>query len=299
MSAPTVTRPVVTASRASRSGTVTRTRPSLKALGAGIVLFAVAWEAIALVFAHTVAHPEYVMPDLWYALRTGLPGLSDYYSGRLGGHPPALGGSQSAWLGILALVDNSLTSLYRVVLGLAGGVVIGVTAGLAMSWSRPLRGAFGGVANLSRMMPLLAMGPLFTLWFGAGSAASIAFIVFSVAPIMLMATTTAVERLDPDQLAWARTLGAGHWRIWTQVVPRSIVPEVAGALSVASVLAWSVLLASELWGIQDGLGWAMGQALGFTQISEVMIIALTFIILTFCTVRLLGAAVRRLSRWAD
>ena len=292
-------RPTLRAARATAIGTVTRTRPSLRALGAGIVVFAVAWEVIALVLARTIEHPEYVMPDLGYALRVGLPGLSDYYSGRLGGNPPALGGAQSAWLGVLALVDNGLTSLYRLALGLGGGVIIGVTAGLAMSWSGALRGAFGGLANLSRMMPMLAMGPLFTLWFGAGSLASVTFIVFCIAPIMLMATMTAIERLDPDHVAYARTLGASRWRIWTQVVPRSIVPEVAGSLSVACVLSWSVLLASELWGIQEGIGWMMGQALSFTQIGQVMVIAVAFVILTFCTVRLVAAGVRYLSRWAE
>lgn len=270
----------------------------MKALVLGIVIFAVVWEVIALIYARRVAHPEYVMPDLMSALRTGLPGLSDYYSGRLGGTPPALGGTPSAWMGVLAIADNALTSLFRLVIGLTVGVLIGVLGGLLMSRSRPLRGAFGGFANLMRMMPLLAMGPLFTLWFGAGSLASITFIIFCVAPIMLMATMSAVERVSPDEIAYARTMGASRQQIWVQVLPRTIVPDVTGALTVACVLSWSVLLASELWGIQEGIGWMMGQALGFTQIGAVMIIAVVFIVLTFATVQLVSAVSKYLSRWA-
>jgi ABC-type nitrate/sulfonate/bicarbonate transport system permease component len=276
---------------------VERTKPSVKALLFGIVIFAVVWEAVALVYAKRVAHPEYVMPDLISALRSGLPGLSDYYSGRLGGTPPALGGTPSAWMGVLALADNALTSLYRLAIGLTVGVLIGVVTGLLLSRSRPLRGAFGGFANLMRMMPLLAMGPLFTLWFGAGSLASITFIIFCVAPIMLMATMSAVEGVSPDEIAYARTMGASRRQIWAQVIPRTIVPDVTGALTVACVLSWSVLLASELWGIQEGIGWMMGQALGFTQIGAVMIIAVVFIALTFATVQLVSAVSRYFSRW--
>jgi len=276
-----------------------RTHGSLVALLVGLVVFAAAWQVVATWYAGRVDHPEYVMPDLLHAVQHGLPGLSDYYSGRLGGTPPAEGGDATAWMGVLALVDNALVSLGRLVTGLVLGVALGVSLGLLMSWSAPLRAAFGGLANLSRMLPLLALGPLFTLWFGANSVASIVFIVFCVAPIMLMATMTGVERLDRDQVAYARTLGATRRQVWSRIVPRAVVPEVAGSLSVACVLAWSVLLASELWGIQDGIGWMMGQALDFTQVGAVMVIAVGFIVLTFVIVQLLQTGVRRATRWAE
>ncbi|MFE0420356.1 ABC transporter permease [Streptomyces tendae] len=300
MSVTDADRPVRTVARTTaRVRRVGRTRQSVTALVAGVVVSLSLWEIVALFYAGRVDQPEYVMPDLRYAILHGLPHLSDYYSGRLGGTPPSLGGEQTAWMGLLAIADNVLVSLYRLAAGLLGGVLIGVVGGLLLSWSRPMRGAFEGLANLSRMMPLLAMGPLFTLWFGANSIASIVFIVFCVAPIMLMATVTAVERLDADQLAYARTLGAGRWKVWGWVVPRAIVPGVAGSFSVASVLAWSVLLASELWGIQEGIGWMMGQALGFTQIGAVMVIAAAFIVLTSATVQVFGAVARGLSHWAE
>lgn len=294
-----LTAPVRTEAPGETSAGLRRTRSSSISVLIGIAAFLVVWEIVARVIAANVAHPEYVMPDLLSALTTGVPALSDYYSGRFGGTPPAYGGEQTWWMGVLALVENTAISLLRFAGGLALGIAIGVAGGLLLSWSRSIRQALVGFANLARMLPLLAMGPLFTLWFGANSVASIVFIAFCIAPIMLIATMTAVERIDPDQVAYSETLGATRLQVWSRVVPRAIVPEVAASLAVSCVLAWSVLLASELWGIQEGIGWMMGQALDFTQISSVMVIAVAFILLAFASVKAIDRVAARMTRWAE
>lgn len=282
-----------------RSGGHGRTRRSLVALLISLVVYAVLWQLASLVVAQTVDHPEYVMPDLVAAITRGLPGLSDYYTGVFGGTPPAQGGEASWGMGVLALVQHALISLMRFALGLVTGVVIGVVLGLIMATTPRVSTSFLGIANLFRMMPILAMAPLFTLWFGATTLASVVFIAFVVAPIMLIATISAVRALDPSRVEYSRALGASRSVVLWRVILPAIVPALGGALSVVVVLAWSVLLASELYGIQDGIGWMMGQALQFTRMAEVMVIAAAFIVLAFVTVPAANALVRRLSRWAE
>ena len=276
-----------------------RTRRSLVALVVSLAAFAVLWEIVALIVAQTVDHPEYVMPGLITAFTEGLPGLSDYGTGAFGGIPRAPGGKASWATGVLVLVQHSLISLMRFGVGLVSGVLIGVVLGMFMATNPRLSTSFLGLANLFRMMPILAMAPLFTLWFGARTFASVVFIAFVVAPIMLIATIGAVTSLDPSRVQYAQALGASRSVILWRVILPSIVPGLGGALSVVVVLAWSVLLASELYGIQDGIGWMMGQALQFTQMAEVMVIAAAFIVLAFLTVPLATGLVRRLSAWAE
>lgn len=264
-----------------------------------IAIYALLWEVISRIVAHSVAHPEYVMPTLEDAVRHGIPGVSDYYQGLFGGTPPSRGGQRSFGLGVLALIEHSLISLMRFALGLLLGVALGVGLGVAMAWFRPPRLALLGLSNLLRMLPILAMAPLFTLWFGARTAAGIAFIAFAIAPIMLISTMTSISALDPDQVRYARTLGASQMTIRRRIILPAIVPGIAGALGVATVLGWSALLASELYGIQDGVGWMMGQALQLTQMPAVMVIGATFIVLAYLTSRVVSAFVRRLSQWVE
>lgn len=272
-------------------------RPSRVLLGAlGLVVL---WELVALRFSRTLEHPEFVMPELTYVLRVGLPGLSDYYSGVFGGTPPGLGGSHSVWMGMAAIAEHAAISVWRVGAGLVVGTAIGVAGGIVMAALRPVRLATFGVANLARMLPLLALGPLFTLWFGPTTTSSIIFVAFATALTMLVATLTAVRNLDPDLLAYPRTLGLGNFTVYWRVALPAIVPELAASLTICGPLAWSVLLASELYGTQEGLGWMMGEALDFTLVDRITVIAATFIVLNFVTLKVMQALVARATRWAE
>ncbi|HLS77365.1 MAG TPA: ABC transporter permease subunit [Nocardia sp.] len=275
----------------------TRFRPTRVLLGVAALI--ALWEAVALWFARTLEHPEYVMPELGYVLRVGLPGLSDYYSGVFGGTPPSQGGGQTVVQGLLSLVEHSGISLVRVGAGLALGTALGIAAGLAMAALRPVRYAGFGVANLLRMLPLLALGPLFTLWLGPTTSASVTFICFAVTLTMLVATSNAIGNLDPDLLAYPRTLGLSTFATYRRVVAPAIIPELAAALTICGPLAWSVLLASEMYGMQEGLGWMMSEALDFTLVDRITLIAVAFIVLNFVTLRAMQALVRRGTRWAE
>ena len=276
-----------------------RTRRSAVAVLVSLAAYLVVWEVVSRLVARSVEFPEFVMPGLGSAITDGLPRVGEYYGGMFGGTPPSQGGQTSSVTGLLALLEHSLLSLGRFAGGLALGVTLGVVVGTSMVTRRELRLGFQGLANLLRMLPILAMGPLFTLWFGARSAASIAFIAFAVAPIVLIATMSAVRHLDQDTTDYARTLGASPSVLRRRVVLPALVPGIAGSIGVVGVLAWSVLLASELYGIQDGVGWMMGQALEFTQMPAVMVIGAAFIALAFATATVLGRVTARLTRWAE
>jgi sulfonate transport system permease protein len=274
----------------------TRFHPARIAIGALVLL--VLWEVVSLTVTRGLEHPEYVMPDLGYVFSVSLPEISQYYSGAFGGLAPSQGGEQSVALAAGALLEHSAISLVRVVAGLAIGTIVGVSLGLAMSLWRPVRESGFGVANLLRMLPLLAMGPLFTLWFGPTTLASVVFVAFASALVMLVGTLVAVANVDRDQVHYARTLGISPSTVYRRVVLPAAIPELGTSLLVATVLAWSVVLASELYGIQDGVGWMMGQALKFTQVGRVIVIAGVFIVLTFLCIQGVRLLTRRLTRWA-
>jgi len=265
----------------------------------GALVLIVAWEIAALLFTRGMAHPEYVMPDLWYVAQHGLPGLSDYYRGMFGGELTSEGAAQSFRFGALAVVEHSLISLMRVTIGFLVGTCLGIVLGLLMSAVRPVRLAGFGVANMLRMLPLLALAPLFTLWLGPTSVSSIAFIAFVVCLITIIGTMTAVGNLDISTSEYARTLGAGRAYIYRRIVLPSILPELCATTTLCVPMAWSVLLASELYGIQNGIGWMMGQSLAFTLVDRITVIAGVFIVLTFISLRLVQGANHQLTRWAE
>ncbi|GAA1835357.1 hypothetical protein GCM10009836_12190 [Pseudonocardia ailaonensis] len=280
-------------------GTRSRTLFRPRRVAVGVVVLALLWEAVSLLVTRGVEHPEFVMPDLVHVARYGLPGLADYYTGWLGGTPPSAGGERTWPMGLAALVEHGAISVGRILVGFVLGLAAGVLLGLLMSASRAVRNAGFGIATLLRTLPVLALGPLFTLWFGATSAMSVSFVAFAVGLVMLVATMTAVANLDLDVVRYSRSLGLGAFAVQRRVVLPAILPELGGAALVAVPLAWSVLLASEIYGIQEGLGWMMGKAVQFTLVDRITVIAVVFVLLTFVMLRAVQAISARITRWAE
>ena len=92
--------------------------------------------------------------------------MADYWQGGLGVPAVADGAARSYLAALLAILPHSLDTivpaLHRPGVGGDGRALLG----LAVSWSRWTRRLFDLPVQFLRTLPLLAMVPLFQLWFG-------------------------------------------------------------------------------------------------------------------------------------
>jgi len=153
------------------------------------------------------------------------------------------------------LVHDLGASLRRVAAGFllaaAVGLPLGLLAGLGGRAAAPLRAA----AELLRPVPPIAWVPLALVWFGLGDAPA-RFIVFvgAVAPIFAH-TRWAVLPGPAPLLELAASLGAGRWRTLVEVRLPAAAPGISAGLRTGLGLAWVSVIAAELVGAQDGLGY--------------------------------------------
>lgn len=276
-----------------------RTTMRPKRLIFGFVLIAATWEIAARIVATRVARPDQVMPSFTDIFGEGTRGLAHYYHGGLGAQPTGSGGEGTYLTAALAIAQNTAITLARYGLGLTLAILCGVGLALVIAGSRRARLSLLGLAELLRTLPLLAMAPLFTLWFGATYEACVLFIAFAVGLIMLVGTLNAISNVPTSFLEYARTLGARPWQAYLRIVCPAILPELRGPLIVSATLAWSIALAAELFGIQSGLGWMMGQALRFSLVAQMVTISLIFVLLAIASLRLVNIAVDRVTRWSQ
>ena len=82
----------------------------------------------------------------------------------------------------------------------------GVGAGLLLGWNQQLRYLIEGPLLLIRVIPLLALLPLFLAWFGGREIGAIAFIAYATFTMMFINTLEAVRNVDPVVQDYARTL---------------------------------------------------------------------------------------------
>jgi sulfonate transport system permease protein len=273
-----------------------RTSTNIRWLMLGVLLMAAAWEIAALIVAQEFRRPDQVLPPIEHVIRD-FRGLSDYWHGGLGIRATADGGPRTYPGAILALGYGAGVTGLRLLTGFAIATLAGVGAGLVIGWSPALRRFMLGPVALIAALPLLALVPLFAFWFGATTRAAIAFIAFGCGITILRSTVNAIDNVPKRYLDMSRTLGATRLRLYRRVVLPAILPELRGGMTIALTFSWSLALAAELLGVQDGLGAMMNQALEFSAIGRMVFIAGTFVALAALSVLCFTRLTARLLRW--
>jgi len=197
------------------------------------------------------------------------------------------------------LVANGLPSLYRAGTGLILAIALGSVLGVVMAWWRPLHALMSPLLELSYPVPKSALVPLTAFWLGFGNASKVlAIFLGGTLPVVLGAFNGA--RSSDRALVWsARSMGASRVRtLWDVVVPCAL-PELLAGIRIALALSFVLLLTTELYAAQSGLGYLIS-FLGDEGAYDAMFAAvLTVAFLGFVADRLFLRLTRRLLRWRE
>jgi ABC-type nitrate/sulfonate/bicarbonate transport system permease component len=151
-------------------------------------------------------------------------------------------GGTSLWVHIAA-------SLFRTGVGFIAGSIVGIFVGMAMGYSRIISSALAPIFSFIRPIPPIAYIPLVILWFGIAG----------------------VRAVPQDLIRVARTLGAGHFRLFYAVILPEALPYVMLGLKVALALSWAIVVAAELVAAQAGLGYLIMDAGTFFRIPDLYV----------------------------
>ena len=185
----------------------------------------IVWEILS--FVYTVeAQPGEPMVAGWGTLFTRtLLSLSDYWQGGFG--VPAVADGARAQLSRGAALHHLRIRSRRSRGSRAGsslGGVLGLALGLAVSWSPWSRRLVQLPTQFLRALPLLAMVPLFQLWFGTYFFGQVLFVAYGVGMIVFAGVVNAVRNVPQIYLDNARALGASRPHLYRTVILPAILP---------------------------------------------------------------------------
>ena len=162
-------------------------------------------------------------------------------------------GDDNAW------VHNTLFTAGEIFGGYFCAVVFGVSMALFFSWSKLLDAALMPLLISLNMIPKVALGPIFIVWFsyGMGSNILMAFAI-SFLPI-LITTARGLQEVEPDLIDLVRTLRASRWQIFTKIQLPGSLPFIFSGMKVAVVLAVAGAIVGEFIASEEGLGYLMMQ----------------------------------------
>jgi sulfonate transport system permease protein len=273
---------------------VRRHRTSLLVL-AGMAGF---WQILSMIFRAEALPGEPMVPGWQVLVTKTFLSLSDYWQGGLGVESVATGGNPSYLASFLAVISNSLDTVIRLYTGLFIGAIIGTLLGLAVSWSSWTRRIVELPVQFLRTLPLLAMVPLFQLWFGTFFIGKVVFVAYGVGVIFFAGVVNAVKNVPQIYIDNARTLGATRFQLYRTVILPSIFPELRSTILLSLGAAWAAELGAEYLGAQSGLGYIIVYSEQFAYLDRMFFVALLFILYASISYVIFNNVSLRLLRWA-
>ena len=109
----------------------------------------------------------------------------------------------------------------------------------------------------------------------------------------------AVKNVPKIYIRAAKTLGASNNQVFRTVIIPGMIPGIIGPLRVATALSFTLVVAAEFMGAQQGLGYRIMEArrLFFTDVILLNVVLIT--ILAAIADRLVRAITDYFTRWSE
>lgn len=195
------------------------------------------------------------------------------------------------YLGAIPMLDGHIwDSLFRVIVAMAFGVLLGVPLGIYMGVSRFFKSFFDPLIELYRPVPPLAWAPLILTIFGIQDDGKI-FLLFMVAfAIMVISARTGASGTQLSKIRASHSLGATNNQILRYVILPNALPEILTGIRIAIGVCWGTLVAAEMLAGTTGIGFIENVA---RTVSDYELIWVTILIMG-----LLGLMFDLIMRWA-
>jgi len=145
--------------------------------------------------------------------------------------------------------------VFRVATGFGLAVAIGIPFGLALgSFAWLNRFANAGIQLLRPISPI-AWLPVATLALGGGDLAAIFLIFLAAFFPVAVSTAAAVATVDLKYRRSAANFGVRGAEFARRVLVPAALPSILTALRIAVGVAWLVVVAAEMLGVESGLGY--------------------------------------------
>lgn len=153
------------------------------------------------------------------------------------------------------LWEHTALSLSRGATALVLAILFGVTTGVMMAWSQPVRILVNPLMQCLYPMPKSALIPLTIMWIGLGDASKITLIFIGCLLPIVVSSYNAARGTD-ELLIWsARSLGASEGEVLRQVVLPAALPEILNGIRTSLALAFILMVAGELIIANNGVGY--------------------------------------------
>lgn len=194
-----------------------------------------AWMLVATQF------PSYILPQVWEVAEEAY-----------------------VWIAEGELMPHIWASFLEEVGGFGGAIIVAIVCGFLAGFYKGFREYIVPLNGLFMAIPPIAWAPLMLIIFGIGYTTIIVVIFISAVNPMILTIMEGVLEIKGGEVRAARVLGARTRQLFIYVYLPASLPFITAALRIGFSQAWRALVAAEMIGATQGLGWmvSMGGEIG-------------------------------------
>ena len=157
------------------------------------------------------------------------------------------------------VMDAALVTTQEIIAGYLLAIVVSIPLALAVAYSRFVETAIYPVVVFLQIIPKIAIAPLFIIWFGFGFTPKLLLVfLLSFFPIVV-ASIAGFKSVDPEVMDFARTTGAGGWKMFLKIRLPQALPDIFTGLKVGAALSATAAVVAEFVASDRGLGYLLLQ----------------------------------------
>ena len=222
-----------------------------------------------------------------------------YAQGRLLPPPSRIWATLSALAASGELLAHVVATLTRVALGFVFGALAGIAVG-ALTGTLPfVRHVIDPSLQALRAVPSLAWVPLFILWLGILETPKVTLIAVGVFFPVYVGVAGAIASVDRKLIEVGRIFRLSKLALARRVLLPAVLPATLVALRTGLGLGFLFVVAAELMGASEGLGYLLVDGQQFSKPDQILAAIIAFAILGKIADALLLIATRPLTAWQD
>ncbi len=149
---------------------------------------------------------------------------------------------------------HALPTLVETVVGFALAVVLGIVAAVLMDRTPVVRRAVEPLLVTSQTIPIVALAPLFLLWFGFGLLPKVLIVVLVTFFPIVVSLLDGFRTASLDATDLLRSYGATDWQAFRKLRWPNALPALFTGLRISVVYAVIGAVFGEYVGAREGLG---------------------------------------------
>ena len=196
-----------------------------------------------------------------------------------------------------AMIPHIITTLYESIIGFGIAVILAVILAIIMDLMPMVKKAVYPVFIISQTVPIIALAPLFIIWFGFGTLPKIIVVVIVCFFPIVISLSDGLENVDKDLINHFKLMGASKLkRFFHLKLPYGIINFFSG-LRIAATYSIMGAVIGEWLGGDKGLGVYMTRARSTYALDKMFAAILVIVIMSMFIFYVIGVLEKILTPW--